>query len=68
MLVMAETGRAVDMPVSPRLSLINSVGAPLEIVVDSAETIEERGFHLMIGLTMQLLHCISIIFTAGELQ
>ena len=29
------------------LGLITSVGAPLEAVVDSAETTNERGLHLM---------------------
>lgn len=34
---------AVEELAGSWLSLINSVGAPLEIVVDSAETVEERG-------------------------
>ena len=37
------------MLTGPWLGLINPVGAPLESVVESAETLREEGFHLMKG-------------------
>lgn len=39
-----------ETQISPRLSLINSAGAPSEVVVDSAETADEEGLHLKMGL------------------
>jgi len=60
-MVVAEERAAMDSLPSSWSRLITLVGAPLEDVVESAETSDEGGIHLMKEL-VQGQHCIERIF------